>query len=456
MERIKSAEEGQGRGSFLYQNTSAQASAYRRVREKPMKLKLEYGKNGLEVDFPDKGVDVIEPTFIEGNSDERASLVEAMRDPVGVKPLREIVTAEDTVAIVFPDRTRAMPSDRVLPVLLAEISQVPKGNITLINAVGTHRENTREELNAMLGSSIVENYRIVQHRPRDKASMVHLGKSSFGHQVWVNRDFMEARVKILTGFIEPHFFAGFSGGPKAVLLGVGAFESILANHSAPMLDNPSSTWGETERNPIYREMCEIAALARPNFIVNVTLNRKRQITGVFAGDWKEAHAHGCAFARECVMRPVKALYDVVVTTNSGFPLDMNLYQAVKGMSGAARIVRPGGTIIIAAECSDGVPPEGNFRPLLHSRRSATELLEMVRSFPEPVHDQWEVQILAQILLKARVHLYSSLPEEEVQRAHLEPVHDIGRLVRRLQSQLGPEGRIAVLPEGPQTVPSLEE
>src|SRR5262245_59193414 len=188
--------------------------------------------------------------------------------------------------------------------------------------------------------------------------MVRLGVSRFGNEVWVNRDFMQAKIKILTGFIEPHFFAGFSGGPKSVLLGVGAFESILRNHSAKMIDNPNATWGITEENPIHQEMSEIAALVRPDFIVNVTLNRHREITGVFAGDWLEAHVLGCAFAKESVMQPVEQPYDVVVTTNSGFPLDMNLYQAVKGMSAAARIVKNKGAIVAAVECSDGIPAYG--------------------------------------------------------------------------------------------------
>ncbi len=419
-----------------------------------MKVKLEYGKNGLEVDLPDQGVEIIEPHFVDGLDDETQALLQALKNPIGSGPLHEVVSASDSVAIIFPDRTRAMPSDRVLPVLLSALAHVPKEKITLINAVGTHRENSLDELIAMLGRSVVENYRIVQHRPKDKNSMVFLGKSSFGHEIWVNRDFMEAKVKILTGFIEPHFFAGFSGGPKAVLLGVGAFESILHNHSAPMLDSPFATWGETERNPIYREMSEIAALAGPDFILNVTMNRSRHITGVFAGDWRQAHRQGCDFARQCVMRPVEEPYDAVITTNSGFPLDMNLYQAVKGMSGAARILKPGGSILIAAECSDGIPAEGHFRSLLHSRQTPAELLDMVRSFSEPVHDQWEVQILAQILLKAKVYLYSSLPDEEVRGAHIIPLRDIGALVRHLQAKVGPACRIAVLPEGPQTVPFL--
>lgn len=421
-----------------------------------MKVNLAYGKNGLEVDLPERGVEVIEPRFVKGLEDEAASLRHALRHPVAAAPLSELATPESSVAIIFPDRTRAMPSDRVLPVVLSELEQVPRDNITLINAVGTHRSNTPEELEAMLGRGILDNYRIVQHQPRNRSSMVHLGASQYGNQVWVNKDFVQASLKILTGFIEPHLFAGFSGGPKAVLLGVGAFESILRNHSAPMLDHPNATWGETADNPIYREMSEIAALVEPDFIVNVTLNKDREITGVFAGDWKEAHARGCGFARESVMRPVEEAFDVVVTTNSGFPLDLNLYQAVKGMSAAARIVKPGGAIVMASECCDGVPSEGPFGQLLRSGRSPAELLSNIHNHAETIQDQWQVQILAKILMNSEVYLYSTLPDSEVLAAHLKPVRDIGGLVRRLQAAAGPDCRVAVLPEGPQTVPYVTE
>jgi nickel-dependent lactate racemase len=429
-----------------------------------MRVRLAYGRSGLMVDLPSQSMDLIEPRFMDGLTDEAKAIRQALEQPIGSSPLRDIVAGADSVAIIFSDRTRPMPSDRVLPVILSELGQVPRERITLINALGTHRENTLVELEAMLGRPLLENYRVVQHNPHDRKRMVHLGTSRFGNDVWVNREFFEARVKILTGFIEPHFFAGFSGGPKSVLLGVAAFESILRNHSAPMIDDPRSTWGILEGNPIHEEMVEIAELVRPDIIVNVTLNKHRAITGVFAGDWKAAHAAGCVFARDSVMRPVAKPYDVVVTTNSGFPLDLNLYQTVKGISAAARIVREGGVIIVASECSDGVPDHGSFRQLLRAKKSPTELLEMIRGFPEPVHDQWQVQILARILMKACVYLYSTLPDDEVQAAHLLPVHDIPELIRRLQEGKVPgclrapdssSGfRIAVMPEGPQTIPYI--
>ncbi len=421
-----------------------------------MKIRLAYGQSGLDVDFPDSNVDVIEPRFIGGLPNEPEAIRNALRQPIAARPLREIAASDNTVAIVFSDRTRPMPSDRVLPVILSELENIRRENITLINAVGTHRHNTPEELESMLGRRIVENFRIVQHRPKDRESMVRLGVSRFGNEVWVNREFMQARIKILTGFIEPHFFAGFSGGPKAVLLGVGAFESILRNHSAPMIDHPEAIWGVTEGNPIHQEMSEIAELVKPDFIVNVTLNKKREITGVFAGDWRQAHVRGCAFARECVMRPVERAYDLVVTTNSGFPLDMNLYQAVKGMSAAARIVREGGTILVAAECSDGVPTHGNFRDLLTRGQTPQQWLDVIYTAPEVIPDQWQVQILAKILQRADICLYSSLPESEVRLAQLKPVSDIAAWVQDLRTNHwgAKPHRIAVLPEGPQTVPYL--
>jgi lactate racemase len=206
-------------------------------------------------------------------------------------------------------------------------------------------------------------------------------------------------------------------------------------------------------------MSEMAELVKPDFIVNVTLNKKRHITGVFAGDWREAHTAGCAFARECVMRAVEYPYDLVVTTNSGFPLDMNLYQAVKGMSAAARIVKPGGAILIAAECSDGVPTHGNFRELLSRGRSPQEWLDIIYQSPDPIPDQWQVQILAKILQRASGYLYSSLPEVDVRLGQLQPVKDIAACVRDLrvahESRSNEPHRIAVLPEGPQTVPYLK-
>ncbi len=416
-----------------------------------MRVRLAYGREGLAVDFPDDGVDVIAPRFVAGLPDETAALRNALRAPIGTRPLRERVATGDDVLIVFPDRTRPMPSRRVLSAILAELDAVPPERITLLNALGAHRPNTRAELTDMLGAEIVRRYRVLQHDPEDREALVDLGRTAFGHEIRINRAFMEARVRILTGFIEPHFFAGFSGGPKAVMPGLAGIDTILGNHDAAMIDHPGATWGETEANPVHREIAEVAERAAPEFLVNVTLNRRREITGVFAGDWRAAHRAGCAFVRQSAMRPVGGLYDCVVTTNAGFPLDANLYQAVKGLSAAARIVRPGGTIVLAAACSEGMRGHANFYRLLHASASPEALLEQIRANRETQRDQWQAQVLAAILTRAEVHLHSVLPDGAVRRCHLRPVEDAGAFVRAWRDR-NPRGRIAVLPEGPQTIP----
>jgi len=418
-----------------------------------MEIRLAYGKSGLTVNFPDS-VDVISPKFVAGLADEASAMRDALRSPSGTKPLREIATSKDNVVIVFPDRSRPMPSSMVLPAILTELSHLPTDKITLLNALGVHRPNTREELTEMLGADIVKNYRILQHNADDTNMLVHLGQTSFGHKILINRIFLEAKVKVLTGFIEPHFFAGFSGGPKAVMPGVSGSETINGNHSAKMIDNPGATWGETQANPVYLEMAEVADLVSPEFLVNVTLNRNREITGIFAGKWREAHREGCAFVRQSAMCPVDSPYDVVVTSNAGFPLDANLYQAVKGLSVAARIVRQGGTIIIAAACTEGIANHENFYRLLRSQTSPEKLITTILGFPETQRDQWQVQILANVLKKADVLIHSLLPEEAVLACHMRQVKDIALLLHEMIAKT-PKCRIAVLPEGPETIPYIK-
>ena len=206
---------------------------------------------------------------------------DALRSPIESRPLRDLVSPSDTVAIVFSDITRPQPRDRMLPVLLDELAAVPVEQIKLINGVGTHRANTEEELREMLGDAIVDRYTIVQHDSTDAGQMVYLGQTSQDHAIWLNKHYMQADVKILTGFIEPHIFAGYSGGPKAVLPAVAGAEIILDNHSGRMLSDPKATWGITHGNRVWEEMLEVARLTEPDFLFNVTLNRDKGITGVF-------------------------------------------------------------------------------------------------------------------------------------------------------------------------------
>ena len=432
-----------------------------------MHIKLAYGRDGLWVELPDDApVTVIEPQFVAGLSDEDAAITAALRAPTGTRPLRDLAGPDDTVAIVFSDLTRPMPNDRVLPVLLDELALagVPDEQIILINALATHRPQTEAELRGMLGDAVVNRYQVIQHDAWDDANLVAVGTNRAGRDVRVNRAYMSASVRILTGFIEPHFFAGFSGGPKAVLPGIADIEAILDNHGPDMIADPNATWAITEAhqergqegNPLWEEALTIALSTAPTFLLNVTLNRDRQITGVFAGDLLKAHRAGTAFVWQTASRIVPQPFDIVITTNSGYPLDLNLYQSVKGMSAAARIVRPGGDIIIAAECWDGIPDHGEYRRLLWEANSPQELLRRVMAPGFRCRDQWEAQIQAQIQLKANVHVYAGgLSDEELQRALVVPCRSIEETVARLRHE-NPTATIAVLPEGPQTVPTVAE
>ncbi len=423
-----------------------------------MRLQLAYGKTGLWVDLPDERVTVVEPTFVPGLPDEAASLRDALRAPLGSPPLRELIRPGQSIVVVFPDLTRPMPNRRVLPVLLDELeaASADGAQITLLNALGTHRPNTEAELADMLGRRVLERYRVVQHNAFDPEALIHLGRTRRGHEIWVNRTYVQAEVKILTGFIEPHFFAGFSGGPKAVMPGVAGEATVLGNHDYGMVAHPQATWGVTHGNPIWEEMAEVAARTEPTFLLNVTLNKLQQISGVFAGDVWQAHAAGASFVRQTAMVPVPEPFDIVLTTNSGYPLDLNLYQTVKGMSAAAQIVRPGGSIIAAAECWDGVPDHGQYKALLHRASSPQDLLDMVSAPGFLVQDQWEAQIQAQIQLKADVYVRTSyLSDEELHRALFLPCHSIEETLAHLLERYGPQASLCVLPEGPQTIPYVK-
>jgi nickel-dependent lactate racemase len=266
---------------------------------------------------------------------------------------------------------------------------------------------------------------------------------------------MGADVRITTGFVEPHFFAGFSGGPKMVAPGLAGLDTVLVLHDAARIAHPNATWGVTEGNPIHDDVREIARMTGVTFSIDVTLNRAQKITAVFAGDLFEEHRAACLAAKRDAMQPVDAPFDVVVTTNSGFPLDQNLYQAVKGMSAAAKVVRPGGTIVCAAECRDGLPSHGSYGRVLASQPSPEKLLAMITAPGYSVPDQWQVQIQAQVQLKANVLVKTAgLTAAEVRAAHFEPIDDVADAVAAALRAAGGGARLCVLPQGPQTIPYL--
>jgi nickel-dependent lactate racemase len=418
-----------------------------------MQVKLAYGQGHLTVNLPEDTT-VIEPVHTPGLPDEKAAVLAALENPIRTKPLRDWMRPADKVCIAFTDITRATPNDRIIPWLLEYLNFHPRENITLLNQLGTHRPNTEAELEKMLTPEVVRNYRVINHEPENEEMMRQFGVMHDGTPALINKHLANADVRIVTGFIEPHFFAGFSGGPKGIMPGCAALKTVMASHDAHNIGHPKSTFGVTVGNPIWDEIRDVALRVGPSFLLNVTLNETRAITGVFAGDLIEAHRLGYEFVRKAAMQKVKDPFEVVVTTNSGYPLDLNLYQGVKGMSAAARIVAERGTIILACECREGVPAGSPLDQLLRESKSPEEMLTRLTNAGYVRPEQWQAQIQALIQRRAEVLVYSSLPDDVLQKAHLKPCKDIAASVREKLKQYNPGARVAVLPQGPLTIPYL--
>jgi nickel-dependent lactate racemase len=421
-----------------------------------LKLRLDYGTDGLNVEVPGERATVIEPMHVPAAPDPAKTLREALRAPIGKPPLRELYRPGRRVGISVCDITRAQPRKLMLEALFSEMPGLRMDDVTVFIATGTHRRNTGEEIERMLGREIARNCRIICHNARDASSLAHAGDTTAGIRVMLNSQWLQSEFKITTGFVEPHFFAGFSGGPKMVAPGLAGLETVMELHNAARIGHPRATFGVIEGNPVHDDVREISRITGVDFALDVTLNRDQQITAAFAGELFQEHAAACASARQNAMRAVKNPFDVVVTTNSGYPLDQNLYQAVKGMSAAAKIVKTGGTIICAAECRDGIPNHGPYGEILASRSSPRELLDMIMAIGYSRADQWQVQIQALIQLKAKVFVKSDyLSDSELRQAHFEPVNDVSAAVAEAVRQAGRDATLCLLPQGPQTIPYLE-
>ena len=421
-----------------------------------MRVRLAYGTTGLPIDVDPGLTTVVEPVHHHAAPDQGAALRAALREPVAGPPLRARVKPGQTVAISACDGTRPQPRHLMIPAILEELDGITRlDDIVILVATGTHRGNNSSELRQMFGDAVVDSVRIINHDARAAAELAFTGTHGNGVPVWLNRVWLDADVRITTGFVEPHFFAGFSGGPKLVAPGLAGLETVLVLHNAARIGDPRATWGITRGNPVHDDVRAIATATGVTFALDVVLNRDKEIVAAFGGDLLAMHAAACETAKGMAMRPVPAPFDVVVTTNSGFPLDQNLYQAVKGMSAAHQITKPGGTILCAAECRDGFPDHGSYRQVLASAPSPQALLDDIRARAETVPDQWQVQIQAQIQAAHRVVMHTSyLSDSDLAAAHLEQTPDISAAIADALAAAGPGARLCVLPEGPQTIPYL--
>jgi nickel-dependent lactate racemase len=414
-------------------------------------VNLPYGRGRLSLEVPD-GAQILEPRSLPGLADEPGVVGAALRAPLAGPGLRELAAGRRTVGISICDNTRPYPLKTVLPPVLAELGGL---EVTLFVATGSHRAATPAELTEMLGEEILSAVAVYQHDARraDAHRRVTVLPDS-GAPAALDAGFLDQDLRLTLGLIEPHFFAGFSGGPKMVAPGLASLETILDLHSTSRAGHPMATWGVTIGNPIHDAIRHVAAAAEVHLSLDITQNRRRNLTGVFAGPPAVAHPHGYAAVRRTAMCPVASPFDVVVTTNGGYPLDQNLYQTVKGMSAAAQIVKPGGAILVVAECADGFPAHGRYRDLLAAHPGPREFLAALPGLP-PAPDLWQVQVQAGVQSKARVLLHAGgLTEAEVRAGWLEPVGDPAAGLRRLLHEAGPEARLAVLPGGPTLIPYL--
>jgi nickel-dependent lactate racemase len=410
----------------------------------------------LPVEVPDTAT-VLLPSTVRPLADEAGAVLASLRAPIAGPPLRDRVHAGQSVAIVISDITRPVPNQLLLEPILAELASVgvPDADITIVNGTGLHRINTDAELVEMLGPELPRRYRIVQHVARDRSTLVEVGRSK-GVPVELCRAYVEADVRIVTGFVEPHLFAGYSGGAKGVMPGVAGADIVMSNHGAPNLAHLQASWCVTEGNPVFEEMRSIVRLCPPQFLLNVTIDTKRRLTGVFAGDLAPAHAAAVQQAARQYQARLSHPYDVVVVTNMGYPPDTTLYQSVKGMSVAGQGVREGGSILVVAGCEEGIGSH-DYEEGLHAEESPQALLRRILHTEEPRHDQWQIQCQAMVQTKARVLLHSKLTPEQTRAAHLEYAADASQAVQQLvadaQAQ-GREGRLLVMPYGQLTVPVI--
>ncbi|MBE7024924.1 MAG: nickel-dependent lactate racemase [Ruminococcaceae bacterium] len=415
-------------------------------------VEFPYGKTKMHHKFEDEALAGILTSSIEAYSPSFSGkdLVEmAMENPIATPKLCALAKDKKKVVIIASDHTRPVPSKIIMPVLLREIRKGnPDADITILIATGCHRGTTKEELIGKFGEEIVENEKIYIHDCDEREKLVNIGTLPSGGACEINTIAYDADLLIAEGFIEPHFFAGFSGGRKSVLPGVAGRTTVLANHCAEFIHNENARTGILENNPIHKDMLWAAKTAKLAFIVNVVLNAEKEVIYAVAGDPEKAHEKGVEFLSS--LCGVQAqLADVVISTNGGYPLDQNVYQAVKGMTAAEATVKKGGVIIMLAASNDGIGGDHFYHQLADEADIYKTMdIFLKRGRRETVPDQWQTQILLRILMHASVIYISEMPDEQVEKMHMIPAHSIEEAIEKAKALLRKDKiKITAIPDG---------
>jgi len=419
-----------------------------------MLLKFPCGKSFIQIDIPDERLEVAVSHPSKPLANLREVVKQGLRKPMQCKPLRRLLNKGDKVCIIVPDETRACPTKGILPPVLEELKTLGLGELRILIGNGLHRGMSKTEMSEALGKVMVEEYDVVNHSACDEKELIDLGmKTSYGTPAVVNRVAAESDHLLGVGLVEPHFFAGYSGGRKTVLPAVAGEKAIFNNHSYKMIDHPKASYGILNENPIHLDMVEFLKFVNLSFIVNVTINSKGETTQVFSGHPIEAHRQAVDFLNRYTNVKLRNYADIVITSNGGYPSDRDLYQCVKGIATAERVVKDKGTIIIAAECRDGLGKHEEFKRLMQEADSPEQVLGEIKE-NEPFYDQWQVQVLARVLKKANViAVTNGVKHEVIREMMMEPASSLEEALD-FAIKKGPrkKPRIAAIPEGPHVIP----
>jgi nickel-dependent lactate racemase len=420
-----------------------------------VRINLDYGKTGLEVTLPDDRL--VGPLAIRPAApvpDPQAAVAHALTQPIGTPPLAELARGRKNACILVCDITRPVPNRVILPPILRTLEQqgIARRDILILIATGLHRANEGAELEELLGSDIVSNYRVENHHGKVLEEHDYLGVTPNGVPVYLDRRYLRADLKITTGLIEPHLMAGYSGGRKVICPGIAALETVKIWHGPRFLEHPRADSGIVEGNPVHEENTRIAQMAGCDFIVNVCIDGHRQITWVGAGDMIKAWEEGVRFVESVVKVPVPGPLDIVVTSCAGYPLDTTWYQAIKGLTGALPIVKQGGTIIMAASLTEGLgSPE--FQRLMAENPDLKVFKQRILGKDYFVMDQWQLEELAKVVERCRVKVVTAgLSADTLRRCFVEPAATVEKAVADCLADYGPNARIGVIPKGPYVLP----
>ena len=424
-----------------------------------MKVEMRYGTGTLPMEIPEKNVaGVLEIAESVPLPDENGAVREALARPIASPPLAELAGGRQSACIVISDITRPVPNKVILPPLLETLEQsgIPREKITILIATGIHRPNNAAEIETMVGSDIMETYRIVNHLSQNPEMHAYLGETENGTPVYIDKTYLESDLKIITGLIEPHLMAGYSGGRKAICPGIASVETMKVMHGPELMEHPKSAVGILEGNPFHKEATEIALLAGVDFNLNVAIDKQRRIIGVFAGEMVESHLVGAAFVEQQAKVTLPAPADAVVVSSAGYPLDSTFYQAIKGLLTAVEIVKQGGSILLVAACSEGIGSKP-FTDLIFKTDDLTAFVQGLYNPANFVIDQWQLEELAKVARKADIYFYTDgIPYHQRAKLFVHPLKTAQEGIQEILDRYGADAQIAVIPEGPYVLAQLED